>query len=155
MRDQVDGRTRSQHLDDPRDGSFEILADLEIPEPQYVPSVLAKLSINAPVSFDVLLNLSIPILTRTAGLVSGGMTMPEGTIHENRDPARRPGNIWAAGCPFVVATPTPDAVSVQRLSQLDLGASVPTFDGRHDARPLFGGSSVGHRAIYVSDASRR
>lgn len=144
-----------QHVDNPRDGPGEILTDFEIPKPQNIPSVFAKLPIDAPISFDILLNLSVPILTRTAGLVSGGMTMPEGTIHENRNSARRPSDVWATGCPLVIAAPTPDAASVQRPSQLNLRTGVPAFDGRHDARPLLRSSSVSHRAIYVAEASRR
>lgn len=143
-----------QDVHDPSDDPLKVSANLKVPDPQHFPTAVTKFSINPPVSCNVLLDLSVPIFTRAARLMSRGMPMPKSAVHEDSNSASWPSNIRASRCPLVVAAPTSKAATIERLAQLHLGPGIPTLHRSHDPFALLWRSGVRHRSKAES-ASRR
>lgn len=143
-----------QDVHNPSDDPLKVFANLEVPDSQHFPIAVAKFSINAAVSCNVLLDLSVPIFARPAWLMSRGMSMPKGAVHEDSDSACWPSNIRTPRCSLVVAAPTSEAATVERLAQLHLGPGIPTLHRGHDPFALLWRSSIRHRSKAES-ASRR
>lgn len=135
-----------QDVHNPSDNSPKVFANLEVPDSQHFPTAVTKFSINAAVSRNVPLDLSVPIFTRPTRLMSRGMSMPKGAIHEDSDSASWPSNIRTSRCPLVVAAPTSEAATVERLAQLHLRAGIPALHRGHDPFALLWRSGIRHRS---------
>jgi hypothetical protein len=140
----------AQSIDNAVDGCWQIVANLEVPDPQNCPSVDAKLFVYAAISCNVLLDLSIPIRAGTTGLMSRWMAVPKSSVYEYGNSASRPGDIGTARGASVVAAPPPDAVGIECLSQRNLRAGIPAPYGGHNALPLLWCPSIRHRVIMRS-----
>jgi hypothetical protein len=143
-----------QGIHNPSDDPLKVFANLKVPDSQHRPTAVTKFSIYAAVSCNVLLDLSVPIVTRPARFMSRGMSMPKRAIHEDSDSTRWPSNIRTSRCPLIVAAPTSEAASIERFAQLQLRPGIPVLHRSHDSSALLWRSGIRHRSNAES-ASRR
>src|SRR4051812_3332619 len=74
------------------DARFEILLDLEVPDPDDGPTGLHELGVNTPVASTIASDLRIPERTRLAPVVVR-VSVPERAVDEDRDAPTNPGQI--------------------------------------------------------------
>src|SRR5690606_27249938 len=70
-----------------------VVVDLEVPESQRYPTRIFELSINPTVSLLVGRDLAIPKFSRLSWRECRGVSVPERSVHEDRDLGAKPGDV--------------------------------------------------------------
>jgi len=123
-----------------------LVFDLALPHHKELPAGLRQEFLVPRITLDGFVKLAVPELfvrRWSRGTGTARMTMPETAVDEYDLAQPREHYVGAPGEVAAIET-EPVSHSMERASHKLLGASIPSFDVRHDLPAFFGRESVGH-----------